>query len=127
MKALIDPRFDNRICQVQEDAFVVADPLYWTDCPEDCTTEWTYNGTEFLPPAGPTPPTAEENKATAVSLLQATDWVNQPDVRNTANIPHLLNGDEFDAYRVEVRKIAVTPVEGNLDWPTVPVELWYTE
>lgn len=124
MKALIDPRFDNRICQVQEDSFEVADPLYWTDCPEDCTTEWTYNGTEFLPPVGPTPPTAEENKATAVSLLQQTDWVNQPDVRDPSNNPHLLNADEFDAYRLEVRQYAVYPVAGYINWPTVPTEEW---
>lgn len=121
MKALIDPRYNNRICQVQEDDFVVAEPLYWTDCPSDCTTEWTYNGSEFLPPA---PPSAEDNKQKAIDLLSATDWVNQPDVRNTAVNPHLLNGDEFDAYRVDVRQYAVYPVAGDINWPVKPEEQW---
>jgi hypothetical protein len=76
------------------------------------------------PPAPPGPPTAEQNKQSAMSLLQATDWVNQPDVRNTANVPHLLNGQEFDAYRVAVRIYAVYPVAGDIDWPVKPVEQW---
>lgn len=84
---------------------------------------WTVANT----PKPPEPPTAELNKETAVSLLAATDWVNQPDVRNTAVIPHLVNGNEFDAYRIAVRQYAVTPVAGDIDWPNVPVEIWVTE
>lgn len=76
------------------------------------------------PPAPPGPPTADQNKATAMGLLSATDWVNQPDVRNTAVSPHLVNGDAFDAYRLQVRQIAVYPVAGDLTWPTLPTEVW---
>lgn len=76
------------------------------------------------PPPPPAPPTADENKATAMSLLSATDWVNQPDVRNTAVSPHLTNGADFDAYRLQVRQIAVYPVAGDLTWPTLPTEVW---
>jgi hypothetical protein len=68
--------------------------------------------------------TAEENKSYAMYLLQQTDWVNQPDVRDVNNDPHLLNGDEFDAYRLQLRKIAVTPVAGNIVFPTIPQERW---
>lgn len=80
--------------------------------------------TEANTPKPPEPPTAEQNKATAVSLLSATDWVNQPDVRNTAVSPHLVNGAEFDAYRLQVRQIAIYPVAGDLTWPTLPAEQW---
>ena len=76
------------------------------------------------PPPPPEPPTAEQNKQTAMGLLSATDWVNQPDVRNTAVSPHLVNGAEFDAYRLQVRQIAVYPVAGVLTWPTLPTEVW---
>ena len=76
------------------------------------------------PPPPPGPPTAEDNKATAMGLLSATDWVNQPDVRNTAVSPHLVNGAEFDTYRLQVRQIAVYPVAGDLTWPTLPAEVW---
>ena len=67
---------------------------------------------------------ADANKAQAVRHLAATDWVNQPDVYDPANTPHLTNRDAFLAYRSQVRVIAVNPVEGNLDWPTEPSALW---
>lgn len=84
---------------------------------------WTEANTP-TPPPEPVPPTAEQNKQTAISLLSATDWVNQPDVRNTANVPHLLNGQAFDDYRVAVRIYAVYPVPGDIDWPVKPAEQW---
>lgn len=91
--------------------------------------EWAVNAeaawTEAnKPPTPPGPPTAEQNKQTAMGFLSATDWVNQPDVRNTAVSPHLVNGAEFDAYRLQVRQIAVYPVAGDLTWPTLPTEVW---
>lgn len=53
MLALISPNENNRICQVEQDEFPVAPPLEWVTCPDDCTTEWTYTGTTFEPPAPP--------------------------------------------------------------------------
>ena len=52
MKALISPNENNRIAQVEPDEsiFPVAPPLFWTDCPVECTTEWTYVNGEFIPP-----------------------------------------------------------------------------
>lgn len=80
--------------------------------------------TEANTPKPPEPPTVEQNKQTAMGLLSATDWVNQPDVRNPAVSPHLVNGAEFDAYRLQVRQIAVYPVAGDLTWPILPTEVW---
>lgn len=97
----------------------------------DTLPGWALNAeaawTEANTPKPPIPPTAEENKQTAIGLLAATDWVNQPDVRNTANNPHLVNGNEFDAYRISVRKYAVTPISGEIYWPVKPDEVWVTE
>ena len=123
MFALISPNENNRIAEVAVQDFPVAEPLFWVECAEDVTTEWTYVDGQFLPPVVPVP-TAEENKQTAISLLADTDWVNQPDVRNTAVNPHLLNGPEFDTYRVAVRQYAVYPVEGDIVWPVKPTEQW---
>lgn len=67
---------------------------------------------------------AEANKQIAISRLQATDWVNQPDVYSPDVTPHLTNRDEFLAYRAQVRAIAVTPIDGNLDWPAAPIAHW---
>lgn len=124
MLALISPNENNRICQVQETDFPVAQPLFWTECPADCTTEWTYNNGVFEPPAVPVP-TAEENKQTATQLLQATDWTSIADVGNPQlSNPYLANQAEFIVYRNDVRQYAVYPVEGNINWPTVPTENW---
>lgn len=81
---------------------------------------------EYLPPPvpEPIPPTAEENKQKATALLQNTDWVNQPDVYDPTINPHLLNRDEFIAYRSALRAIAVNPTEGFITFPTKPQEQW---
>ena len=124
MKALISPEENNRIAEVAVQSFEVANPLYWVACADDVTTEWTYVDGVFAPPVVPVP-TAADNKATAQGLLSSTDWTTIADVGNpqTAN-PYLANQSEFIAYRNAVRNIAVYPVEGNLTWPTVPVENW---
>jgi hypothetical protein len=78
---------------------------------------------EYVPPA-PYIATSEWNKTMAVQLLANTDWVNQPDVTNTSNTPHLLNQAEFVAYRNTIRAIAVNPPSGNLTWATEPIAQW---
>ena len=83
---------------------------------------YVWNGSEWV--YAPTPLSADVNKAEAVRLLAATDWVNQPDVYDPANTPHLTNRDAFVAYRSQIRAIAINPVDGNLDWPTEPVAVW---
>lgn len=127
MKALISPIQENLIVQVEEDnkIFDVASPLYWLTC-SDNVTAYNYQYLEnqyvvYVPP----PTTAEQNKATATSLLQATDWTTISDVGNPAmSNPYLANQAEFIAYRNSVRQYAVYPVAGNIDWPTVPTEDW---
>ena len=75
-------------------------------------------------PPPPSPPTAENNKATAVYLLDESDWTTIADVASPINNPYLANQDEFLAYRNEIRKIAVYPTAGDLVWATPPVEVW---
>lgn len=80
--------------------------------------------------AGPISPyvapiaSADDNKFEAERRLQVTDWVNQPDVYDPANTPHLTNRDAFLAYRSQIRAIAVNPVDGNLEWPVEPAAIW---
>lgn len=70
------------------------------------------------------PATAEQNKATAVGILDSTDWITIADVINPTNSPCLGNQAEFIAYRNEIRKIAVNPVSGDLVWTTKPMSVW---
>lgn len=66
MLALISPNENNRICQVEATDFPVAEPLFWTPCPDDCTTEWTYVDGQFVAPVPPVPVIPSE-----VSMRQA--------------------------------------------------------
>lgn len=92
----------------------------WANC---CMTKWAEANT----PQPPLPPTAEQNKQTAVSKLQITDWTTIPDVGDpTKSNPYLSNVQEFVTYRNAVRQYAINPVAGNINWPTVPQEIWTT-
>jgi hypothetical protein len=92
----------------------------WVDC---CLAVWTVANT----PIPPTPPTASDNKATAVQLLQQTDWTQIPSVSDPAlSNPYLANKNEFDIYRNSVRQYALNPVAGDITWPTLPQEVWTT-
>lgn len=92
----------------------------WANC---CMTKWTEANT----PVPPAPPTAEQNKSTAVSKLQATDWTTIPDVGDpTKSNPYLSNVQDFVVYRNAVRQYAINPVAGDINWPTLPQEVWTT-
>lgn len=76
-------------------------------------------------PFTPPPPTAEQNKQTAISKLQATDWAATIDIANPQySNPYLTNQDAFLAYRSQVREYAVNPVPGNIVWPVEPNAEW---
>lgn len=129
MKALISPNQNNFVVQVEPDnkIFEVASPLYWFPCPNNIIAyQYQYlenQYVEYIPP----PISAENNKITATELLQATDWATIADVGNPQmSNPYLSNQAEFIAYRNAVRQFAVYPVAGNIDWPTIPQEIWQT-
>ena len=89
----------------------------WAD---NAMAAWTIANT----PVPPSPPTAEENKATASALLTTTDWTTIADVADPVNSPYLVNQAEFITYRNLVRQIAVYPTAGDLVWPVAPSEVW---
>jgi hypothetical protein len=91
----------------------------WVNC---CLIKWDEA-------ANPPPhiPTAEENKQTAIILLQQTDWTQISSVSDPVlSNPYLANKNEFDIYRNSVRQYALNPVIGNIIWPTIPQEVWTT-
>ena len=91
----------------------------WTDC---CLVKWDEA-------ANPPPyiPTVEDNKQTAIELLQQTDWTQIPSVSDPAlSNPYLANKTAFDIYRNSVRQYALNSVAGNITWPSLPQEVWTT-
>lgn len=90
----------------------------WVNC---CLTVW--DAANNPPP--PLPPTEEENKQYAIALLQQTDWTQISSVSDPAlSNPYLANKNEFDMYRNSVRQYALNPIPGNINWPTMPQEVW---
>lgn len=91
----------------------------WADV---CVQEW--EAADYIT-KNPPPPTAEQNKQTAVDLLSQTDWTALPDVADPLKSnPYLANANQFNSYRNAVRQIAVSPVAGELVWPVIPQEQW---
>ena len=82
---------------------------------QDVTGSW---------PPSPQPPTADDNKAMAKSLLAETDWSETPSVNDASLSPHLDNGVEFVNYRTIIRSIVVNPVAGDIVWPVQPKAKW---
>jgi hypothetical protein len=92
-----------------------------------CVSEWEAADYEHKHPPAPPPPTAQDNKNTAVRLLSETDWTALPDVADPLKSnPYLVNANAFNTYRNEVRQYALNPVSGNIDWPVYPNEDWRT-
>jgi len=130
MKALISPEQNNFVVQVEpnDQTFEIGLPLYWIDCPDYVMAyQYQYNEGQFIQYVPP-PPTIDENKATAISLLQKTDWTSVADVGNPKmSNPYLENQAEFIAWRSQVRAIAVNPIDGVLDiFGQMPQEVWKT-
>ena len=128
MKALINPIQDDIVAQVEEIDFEVAAPLFWVACDDTIKAyEYKYKQNVFVP-YSPPPPSADENKQTAIGLLQQTDWTTIADVANPEmSNPYLANQAEFIAWRSQVRAIAVNPIEGYLDiFTQMPAEVWTT-
>lgn len=93
---------------------------------EECVAGYWGKIKDYSPPP-PYIPNANENKATAMKLLQDTDWTTVSDVIDpTKANPYLANSDEFIAYRNAVRQYAINPISGNIDWPELPAENWQT-
>lgn len=68
---------------------------------------------------------AEQNKITATSLLQATDWAATIDISDPQySNPYLTNQTEFLTYRSTVRAIVVNPPTTTVTFPNKPEAVW---
>lgn len=132
-KALINPidllEGYPSVVSVNDTEFETTPAYYWVDCPDDTQAGMYYKDEKFFiytppPPPQPAPPTLEENRLNALTRLKNTDWIEIPSVTDTTNTPHLLNYDEFLAFRLQARKRVVNPQAGILDWIKKPTEKW---
>jgi hypothetical protein len=92
----------------------------WVNC---CIIKWEQ--IDNTPKPDPVPPTAEQNKQTAIKKLKETDWAIVADVTDPSKSnPYLSNVQDFIAYRNSVRQYAIYPVSGNIAWDATPQEVW---
>jgi len=132
-QALISPNEPResgyRVAQVEpnDQTFEVGAPLFWTPCADDVVQDqfWYNPQTQTIEPNPPYIPTADENKQTAIGLLQETDWATIPDVAdpNLSN-PYLTNQQAYFDYRNIVRGYTINPVAGDINWPIQPEPIW---
>jgi hypothetical protein len=66
VKALIDPR-SGRVCELREEAFAVAAPLFWLEVGDEVTTHYTYDGANVEPPPSPA---LEEVRGLAIERVE---------------------------------------------------------
>ena len=125
-----EPRVTGyRVAQVvdQYQTFEVGQPLFWVECVDDVKADqfWYDPQTQTIEPNPIYLPTAEENKQTAIELLQKTDWATIADVSdpNLSN-PYLSNAKAFIDYRNLIRPYTINPIAGNIDWATKPEPIW---
>ena len=73
MKALIETENNNRIAQVEpnDHIFPVSPALQWVDCPENCTTHWTYSGEGQFSPVIEQVQTLDEAKTDKLAEINA--------------------------------------------------------
>ncbi len=71
MHALIQ-KTDNTILRIAPEGSQLAEekPFYWLECPDDCKTNWTFDGNQFSQPAPPPPPTPEQIVAQYTDQIQ---------------------------------------------------------
>ena len=92
------------------------------EAPDEVTFGWALENDVWVAP--PAPDIQTQNKNTATTLLQQTDWVELPSVSNTSITPHLVNVNELISYRAAVRAIAVNPPNTPATFPNKPQEVW---
>jgi len=94
------------------------------DPDEQAQIKGTWDGIVFQPYVVPPEQIQAANKATAQTLLQATDWATLADI--TTGSPKLNNQADFLNYRNLVRVIAINPPTTPATFPTLPQEQWTT-
>jgi hypothetical protein len=133
-EALISPNEPResgyRVAQVEPDGqtFAVGVPLFWTPCADDVVADQFWYNPDIqliIPNPSLPPPSAEDNKNTAIGLLSATDWATIPDVADPAiSNPYLTNQQAYFDYRNIVRGYTINPVAGDINWPVQPTPIW---
>lgn len=117
-KALIHPARNNRICDVVDAAnvFPVHAGLQWVDCPDDCTTNWTYDGTNFSAPAAPS--LAQVKARRKIRLSQAYGQKIAEGLVYGGKVYQLDEPSQARITSMATRAVAVIQGIGGATWPS---------
>jgi len=100
-KALVSPTENNRIVDIEDSVFPVAEPLFWVSCPAQVTTEWKFNEGVFEPPVPPE--TLEESKVTQKSLINSARDTEESN--GFEYLGKILDSDERSALRITMASL----------------------
>jgi hypothetical protein len=124
VKALISPKENNRILEVNNNDFPVAYPLFWVECPDICNTNWIYTATgEFKAPIIKEVNTLslleklESIRQTRGDLLKGSDWTQLIDVQKNKSEEWK---HSWQNYRSQLRDLLSDPYL-NVDDPIYPL------
>ena len=74
------------------------------------------------------PPTGQQNAEQADAYLSSSDWTSIPAVADPLQSdPYLMNQADWLAYRNILRNISIKKIEGYIQFPTPPNEIWSEE
>ena len=96
MKALIDPR-SGRVCELRQEEFAVADPLFWLEAGDEVTTDYTYDGAKVVPPEAPA---LEEVRGLAIERVEHRAEVELQAALG-AKLPASLHSDELTRFQAD--------------------------
>jgi hypothetical protein len=103
MKALVAPNENNRIVDIADNVFPVAEPLFWVSCPVQVTTEWKFIEGVFEPPNQVPPETLEESKVTQKALINSARDTEESN--GFEYLGKILDSDERSALRITMASL----------------------
>lgn len=90
-----------------------------------CLEQWNLSDNLVNNPLPLTPEQIKSNnKIKATQLLYETDWTELNSVNDVNSVPHLLNYEDYNAYRQSLRQIVTNPPDTEITWPTKPQSVW---
>lgn len=111
---------NGKVVEVSDTEFDVHSSMFWvSNCPDDCTVDWLYDGSSFTNPFYESPEDTasrhlKELRGARDSLLAETDYLALSD--NTLTT-------EMATYRQALRDITITYqsiYDDGFAWPTKP-------
>lgn len=111
-KALISPLENNRIVEIVDATFPVAEPLFWVDCANDVSLEWSYSNGNFIQPV--------EQTLSDIKLLK-TEAIKTKRDQLTLNGGHKIGNDWYHSNEISlIQQLALSGLANQMSLAGAP-------